>query len=86
MHVVTRRLTERTIRESLGASVVRARVREDTIDIELDPDSLSRLRPELRAKLARQVDAMARDEGIARPVRFAPYRRGSAFLRAASDG
>ena len=78
--------TERTIRESLAASVVRARIREDTIDIELDPDSLSRLRAEVRAKLARQVDAMAVEEGIARPVRFTPYRRGSAFLRAASDG
>jgi uncharacterized protein len=78
--------TERTIRESLAASVVRARVREDTIDIELDPDSLSRLRAEVRAKLVRQVDAMAMEEGIARPVRFTLYRRGSAFLRAASDG
>lgn len=77
---------ERTIRESLAASIVRARVREETIDIELDPDSLSRLRAEVPAKLARQVEAMATEEGTWRPVRFAPYRRGSAFLRAAPDG
>lgn len=77
---------ERAIRRSLAPSVVRARVREDGIEIELDSDSLSRLGPEARAKLARRVGAMAAEEGVARPVRFAPYRRGSAFLRGGSDG
>ena len=76
---------ERAIRDAVAAPVVRTRVREDRIDVELDADSLSRLRVETASRLAGQVEALATEEGIALPVRLAPYRRGSAFLRPASD-
>ena len=77
---------ELTIQKALAAPIVRSRVRADEIEIELDAPSLARLGRDAREALARQIESLAINEGIALPVRFANYRRGSAFLRAASDG
>lgn len=77
---------ELKVRDAAEAQVVRCRIRADGIEIELDAATLSRLRPEGRDTLGRQVEELATDAGIASPVRFGPYRMGSAFLRVASDG
>ncbi len=77
---------ELRVRDATAAPIVRCRVRADGIEIELDATSLLRLGQEARETLARQVEGLATEVGIALPVRFAQYRMGSAFLRVASDG
>jgi pyridinium-3,5-biscarboxylic acid mononucleotide sulfurtransferase len=69
---------ERLVSEALAPRTVRCRVRADGVAIELDPDSLARL-PSCRAQLEAALRALA-----GRPVRFAAYRTGSAFLRGAA--
>ena len=39
--------------------------------------------PRLRARLHARLGAMLEEAGLEQPLRFAPYRMGSAFLRAA---
>lgn len=66
---------ERLVAEALAPRTVRARLRAAGLVIELDPDALRRAephRPALLAALGRLTE---------RPVSFAPYRTGSAFLR-----
>lgn len=66
---------ERLVTDMLAPRTVRCRVRADGVVIELDVDALDRIATE-GAGLAAQVRAIA-----GRPVRFAAYRTGSAFLR-----
>ena len=69
---------ERLLTEALAPRTVRARVRASGLVIELDPEALARAAPlqdDLRAALGRLTE---------RPVSFAPYRTGSAFLRDAA--
>ena len=54
----------------------------DGIAIQLDPDGLRRIEDAPAAPLRRAIEEMAG----AGAVRYEPYRMGSAFLRAASDG
>jgi uncharacterized protein len=66
---------ERIVADALAPRTVRARIRAAGLVIELDPDALGRAarqREMLTASLAVLTD---------RPVSFAPYRTGSAFLR-----
>jgi uncharacterized protein len=68
---------ERLFAEALAPRTVRARVRAAGLVIELDPDALARAalrRDSLLASLRGLTD---------RPVSFAPYRMGSAFVRGA---
>jgi uncharacterized protein len=69
---------ERLVGEALAPRTVRARLRAAGLVVELDADALGRLAPR-RADLAAALAALTD-----RPVSFAPYRTGSAFLRAAS--
>ncbi len=60
---------------------VRCRVRAAAVVIELDEAALARsqaVQPALRAEL----QAMAEGAGVRKPIEFAPYRTGSAFLGA----
>jgi uncharacterized protein len=68
---------ERLVAETLAPRTVRARVRAAGLVVELDADALERLAPH-RADLLRALAALS-----ARPVSFAPYRTGSAFVRPA---
>ncbi|MBL8697582.1 MAG: adenine nucleotide alpha hydrolase [Alphaproteobacteria bacterium] len=75
----------------VGAAVttrtVRCRMRRDGLVIELDGAALAGLTPDARAALAVEITRRARAAGRDRPVSFAAYRMGSAFLRpAASHG
>jgi pyridinium-3,5-biscarboxylic acid mononucleotide sulfurtransferase len=58
---------------------VRCRVRAEGVVVELDPESLAALGPERRAVLGAGIRDIA-PARLAGPVRFAPYRVGSAFL------
>jgi uncharacterized protein len=66
---------ERLVAEALAPRTVRARVRPAGLVVELDADALERLPPH-RAALLDALGALSD-----RPVSFAPYRTGSAFLR-----
>ena len=69
---------ERLVAEALAPRTVRARLRAAGLVIELDPDALGRAAPQRAALL----DALRTLTD--RPVSFAPYRTGSAFLREAT--
>lgn len=70
-----------TLDEAVDARrAVRCRIRAVGIVVELDPASLAALDPDRRADLTTRIAAAA-PAGLARdPVRFLPYRTGSAFL------
>ena len=72
---------ERRARDALAPRSVRCRVRREAIVIELDPPALERLEPGTGEALADEVRAAFGARLAARPVRFEPYRMGSAFLR-----
>jgi uncharacterized protein len=62
---------------------VRCRVRAEGVVVELDPGSLAALDPGRREELGAGIREIAPPR-LAGPVRFAPYRVGSAFLTGAS--
>jgi hypothetical protein len=61
-------------------------VRHDAIVIELDGGTVDALPESRQRDMTAIIARMFRDEGIERPVRFAAYRMGSAFLRPGADG
>ena len=76
---------ERLVSGRLGAGggarrSVRCRVRASGVVIELDADSLARFDEAERAALGRMIGAAAPPRLAGRPIGFAPYRTGSAFL------
>ncbi len=81
---------EQLVAARLGAAgssrTVRCRVRRDGLVIELDPASLRAVQDAGEDALGRTVAELAAEAGEpARPVRFAAYRTGSAFLRPAGE-
>jgi pyridinium-3,5-biscarboxylic acid mononucleotide sulfurtransferase len=71
---------ERLVRAAVTAVTVRCRVRASGIVIELDAKTLAALAQEERARLGGAVRELFAAGGYSHPVRFAPYRNGSAFL------
>ena len=71
---------EQLVGATVAAATVRCRVRAAAVVVELDPDALAALSETDRRSLAERIGA---DSGKpdALPVRFQPYRNGSAFLR-----
>ena len=69
------------VRATLSPQSVRCRVRREAIVIELDPPALERLDPGAGEAVADEVRAAFGARIEARPIRFEPYRMGSAFLR-----
>lgn len=59
---------------------VRCRVRAEGVVVELDPRCLALLDTGLRADLGSAIRERAPVPALAGPVRFEPYRNGSAFL------
>ena len=72
---------EQIVAAALTAATVRCRVRRAVIVVELDTDALATVDPATAAVLRRDVAAQFERIGIDRPVAFAAYRNGSAFLR-----
>ena len=69
------------VREALAPRSVRCRVRREAIVIELDPPALERLDAGTGEAMAGVARAAFGERLGKRPVRFEPYRMGSAFLR-----
>ena len=74
---------ERLVGAALSPRTVRCRVRHAGVVIELDESSLHALTDHERDALAADVARRFAGIGERRPVLFAPYRMGSAFLRSA---
>ena len=74
---------ERYLARQLQPETVRCRQRKAGIVIELDETTLGALSASRRAALGGAVAGMFETNDRTRPVSFAPYRIGSAFLRPA---
>lgn len=72
---------EMLVRERTKGETVRCRVNHGNITVELDPHTLSRLVPPESDELGRCVAAIFGPHVLPSSIAFAPYRRGSAFLR-----
>jgi len=71
---------ELLVATALQPRTVRCRVRAAGIVIELDPGALARMEPDQETALRAGIAGL----GVARPVSFAAYRNGSAFVQPAS--
>ena len=83
VHAAERLVAARLIAAHLAPRTVRCRVRAGTVVIELDEAALAGLGG-VQTTLQGELQAMADAAGLARPVSFAAYRTGSAFLRPAA--
>jgi uncharacterized protein len=72
--------SERLVGAAVAARTVRCRVRAAGVVLELDAATLDAIEPRRRAELAGEVSGIFAGAGLARPVSFAPYRNGSAFV------
>jgi pyridinium-3,5-biscarboxylic acid mononucleotide sulfurtransferase len=72
--------SERLVGAAVAARTVRCRVRAAGVVLELDAATLDGIAPQRRAELAGEVSGIFAGAGLARPVSFAPYRNGSAFV------
>jgi uncharacterized protein len=73
---------ERLVAKTLLPATVRCRVRAAAVVVELDAATLDRLDQPVQDELQQAVAALLQRAGVAKQVAFAPYRTGSAFLRA----
>jgi uncharacterized protein len=71
---------EGLLTRALNPKTVRCRVRGSGPAVELDEASLAALDDGHRAALGEQIAALFATTGVSGPVRFEPYRTGSAFL------
>jgi uncharacterized protein len=77
---------EKYVARRLNARTVRCRIRHGEVAIELDAPGLAALSALGTDEIRDTVAGMMAREGIAKPLRFEPYRMGSAFLRPAAHG
>jgi uncharacterized protein len=73
---------ELLVSATLAPRTVRCRVRSAAIVVELDPDALGRADPAGRDALAARIRALLPERIGQRPIGFAAYRTGSAFVGA----
>jgi uncharacterized protein len=78
-------VAEQLVRGRLVPETVRCRIRGSGVVVELDEAALARLGPAAHHDLAGELAALFAGHGVG-AVSFAPYRRGSAFLRGPLDG
>jgi uncharacterized protein len=77
---------ERLIGRDLAPNTVRCRILHDGIVIQLDPDGLARASGPAGQGLRTAIQGLLAEHGRTEPVRFEPYRMGSAFHRPAAHG
>ena len=73
---------EHLVTRAVAPATVRCRLRRSNVVIELDEACLARLSAVGKKALAESVADLFADLDRAPAVQFAPYRMGSAFLRA----
>ena len=74
---------EQLVEKILRPRTVRCRVRATAVVIELDEASLGSLDPMAETDLRMRLGHMMANASLRQPLRFAAYRMGGAFLRAA---
>jgi pyridinium-3,5-biscarboxylic acid mononucleotide sulfurtransferase len=72
---------ERLIQRELNPHTVRCRMLLDGIAIQLDPAALEEIGSARHIRLRTAINDMLARHGYAHPVRYQPYRMGSAFHR-----
>lgn len=72
---------ETLLRERLAPETVRCRLRRAGVVVELDGRTHSGLDDAHRTALHAELAGLARRHGVAGDITFAPYQRGSAFVR-----
>ncbi len=77
---------ERLIQQELVPRTVRCRLLQDGIAIQLDAEGLARILSAQGAPVRRTVEQLLGRHGHTAPVRYQPYRMGSAFHRPAAHG
>ncbi len=77
---------ERRLAEALTPKTVRCRLFRDGVVIQLDPDSLAHMKAASGASLRAGLADLLRAHGETRPVRYEPYRMGSAFHKPPAHG
>ena len=73
---------EQLLRRTLSPRTVRCRVRASGLVVELDAETLAGLDATRQAALRTELAELAAGAASSAPIAFAPYRNGSAFLRA----
>jgi uncharacterized protein len=71
---------EQLIRRELKPETARCRVRGESVVIELDTHSLATLDAKTAERLKHEIGGLLGAAGVVRPLTFAGYRMGSAFL------
>lgn len=74
---------EQLVGRILRPRTVRCRMRAAQVVIELDEATFGRLDTGMEADLRLHLAGLMKTAGVSDPLRFAPYRMGSAFLRPA---
>lgn len=72
---------ETLVRRQVAASNIRCRVTAKQLAIQIDQSALAALAEPALHEMRVSISAMAQQVGLMLPVTFAPYQRGSAFLR-----
>lgn len=72
---------EQLVRKTVAPNTVRCRIRASGIVIELDAATHALADAAQKASLSTELERLARQQGIAGAIAFAPYERGSAFMR-----
>lgn len=76
---------ELLVRDAVSPRTVRCRIRAEAVVIELDRGTLARLDGHGGAELKSVISAMVGETGLGKPVTFAAYKTGSAFLRETAE-
>ena len=71
---------ERELGQALRPEVVRCRIRQDAVAVELDEDALQDLLNGAAQGWRERIAGLARLHGLPDEIRFEAYRRGSAFV------
>jgi uncharacterized protein len=77
---------ERLIQQALAPQTVRCRLLRAGVAIQLDPAGLTQMLSGEHARVRQTVERLLARHGQTQPVRYEPYRMGSAFHRPAAHG
>ena len=77
---------ERLIQRELAPRTVRCRLLNDGIAIQLDAEGLTRVLSAPAAPVRHEIERLLARHGHSAPVRYQPYRMGSAFHRPPAHG
>ena len=72
---------EGLVRRSLDPKTVRCRIRNSGIVVELDAETYEQINQRQQTTLSAELDRLCRQCGVVGTIEYAPYERGSAFLR-----